>query len=109
MPFEFELPTQHYVPESEREEIRDWVLSISMDQSVDQSLSTRVCSSCRTEIYEGALECHQCKTQSEECFLTGAPILPGERYQPDMLVHPVRRDAWSEFTAKLGDSLYSNS
>jgi len=26
-----------------------------------------------------------------------------------MLVHPVRRDAWSEFTAKLGDSLYSNS
>ena len=109
VPFEFELPTQHYVPESEREEIRDWVLSISMDQSVDQSLSTRVCSSCRTEIYEGALECHQCKTQSEECFLTGAPILPGERYQPDMLVHPVRRDAWSEFTAKLGDSLYSNS
>ena len=77
-----------------------------MDQSVDQSLSMRRCAGCAQEIYEGALECHHCKAQSEECFLTGAPILPGERYQPDSLVYPVRRAAWSEFSAKLGESLY---
>ena len=42
VPFPFDLPTQQYLPhEDDREEIRDWVLTICMDKSVDQQLPAK--------------------------------------------------------------------
>ena len=97
IPFEFQLPDVHFVPEDKREEVRDWVLALSMDQQVDQSLSTRVCHNCKTEIYEAALQCHHCQAVTEACIVDGYPILPGERYQPGSIVWPARRDGWKTY------------
>ncbi|GMH40815.1 hypothetical protein BSKO_08719 [Bryopsis sp. KO-2023] len=64
IPYDFELPEKDYVPEDQREEVRDWVLIISMDQQpVDQTLSTRPCDRCGSDIYEASLVCQNCKAK----------------------------------------------
>ena len=50
---------------------RDWVLAISMDQSVAQELSQRSCTQCGAETYEGAIICHACRKPAETCAITG--------------------------------------
>jgi intraflagellar transport protein 172 len=37
-PSEFPLPRVHWLPEERRDEVRDWVLTISMDRKVEQAL-----------------------------------------------------------------------
>lgn len=50
---------------------RDWVLAISMDQSVAQELSQRSCTQCGVDTYEGAVVCHACRKPAETCAITG--------------------------------------
>ena len=40
IPYDFALPTEQFLDDEAREEVRDWVLQLSMDGSVVQSLST---------------------------------------------------------------------
>ena len=54
--------------------VRDWVLQISMNQQVDQSLDTNSCGKCGESFYVACLTCPNCKTQSDACILTGYPI-----------------------------------
>lgn len=54
--------------------MRDWVLALSMDQQVDQTLSVRNCDKCRTSIYEASLICHKCSNQSPPCIVSGACV-----------------------------------
>merc|ERR1712166_1032891 len=49
-PVDYDLPKQQHLSEERREEVRDWVLALSMDQKVEQALSTRECSSCNSNI-----------------------------------------------------------
>jgi intraflagellar transport protein 172 len=54
--------------------VRNFVLELSMDQSVTQSLSLRTCEFCGTETYEANLSCHQCKNKWEPCAVSGYPV-----------------------------------
>ena len=74
-PFDYALPKQQYLDEDTREEVRDWVLQISMNQQVDQSLTTRKCTKCNADIYVACLTCPSCKNQSDACIITGYPIV----------------------------------
>merc|ERR1712146_216056 len=38
VPYDFPLPSEQCLDEDQREEVRDWVLQLSMDQKVVQSL-----------------------------------------------------------------------
>eukprot|EP01051_Picozoa_sp_SAG22_P028973 SAG22_NODE_10496_length_532_cov_0.487298_1_plen_90_part_10 len=39
VPYDFPLPKEQCLDEDQREEVRDWVLQLSMDQQVVQSLT----------------------------------------------------------------------
>ena len=70
VPFEVDIPKQP-VDESTREEVRDWVLQVSLDHKVNQEVDFRECEKCGTSIYEASLSCYNCNTLSEPCVVTG--------------------------------------
>ena len=102
IPYEFDLPERHFLDEDQREEVRDWVLALSMDQAVEQSLSLRTCAQCGADTYEGNLACHVCKTESEQCAITGYPIPAGERVSnktdPSVVA---RKEDWNTFIGRF--------
>ena len=67
------LPWLQFLDEGKREEIRDWVLAISMDSSVSQSLPMRKCHNCHTEMYQNASSCWKCQKQYPTCIVSGKP------------------------------------
>ncbi|XP_015749496.1 PREDICTED: intraflagellar transport protein 172 homolog [Acropora digitifera] len=40
IPFEVPVPDKQHLPEEKREEVKEWVLAVSMDQKVEQVLPT---------------------------------------------------------------------
>ncbi|KAH6574353.1 hypothetical protein BASA60_001077 [Batrachochytrium salamandrivorans] len=74
VPFDVELPLE-LVDEVKREEVRDWVLQVSLDQKISQDVDKRDCEQCGTSIYEASLECFCCQLKSEACIVTGYPVL----------------------------------
>ena len=82
--------------------MRDWVLALSMDQQVDQSLSLRTsCGHCGAETYAGSLECHECKARSEACIISGWPVGPGERVTCRSCDSPARKDDWNQYIVQF--------
>eukprot|EP00955_Chlamydomonas_euryale_P116459 366417-Chlamydomonas_euryale.AAC.27 len=73
IPFDFTIPQRPYVGEAEKEGVRDYILELSMDQTVEQVLSTRRCEQCGSETYEANLTCHSCKATLEPCSVSGYP------------------------------------
>ncbi|KAJ3338041.1 hypothetical protein HDU93_010039 [Gonapodya sp. JEL0774] len=65
------IPNEIFLSESRREEIRDWVLQVSLDEKVGRELSKRMCESCGASNPEAALKCHACGKCYDECIVTG--------------------------------------
>jgi intraflagellar transport protein 172 len=61
-PHEFRIPDQQWLPDNQREAVRDWVLTISMDQKLEQSLP------------KGALPTPE-EASKSRCIVSGVPIL----------------------------------
>ena len=99
IPYDFHLPSGHFLDEQRREEVRDWVLTVSMDQQVDQSLSLRTCANCGVETYEASLKCHACSSPVEACVVTGYPIPLGEKVSPTG--QPARKEDWNTYILKF--------
>ncbi|GAX77698.1 hypothetical protein CEUSTIGMA_g5141.t1 [Chlamydomonas eustigma] len=74
IPFDFHIPQRAYVTEDQREDVRNFILELSMDQSVEQVLSNRRCDQCGTATYEANLTCHNCKNKLEPCSVSGYPV-----------------------------------
>ena len=75
VPFPFELPEQQYLAEEDdREEIRDWVLTICMDKSVDQQHPTK-------EMALGTMYAGLYATDLPTCVVTGCPVQKWELLQ----------------------------
>ncbi|XP_046877770.1 LOW QUALITY PROTEIN: intraflagellar transport protein 172 homolog [Hypomesus transpacificus] len=70
IPFEVPVPTKLHVTESQREEIRDWVLTVSMDQRVEQVLPRD-----ERATYEASLLAANTGIRSLPCIITGYPVL----------------------------------
>mmetsp|Transcript_90821 Transcript_90821/g.211299 ORF Transcript_90821/g.211299 Transcript_90821/m.211299 type:complete len:571 (-) Transcript_90821:216-1928(-) len=96
-PYDLDLPEEPYVTGTQVEEIRDWVLGWSMDQTVQQKMDLRACDKCRTEIYTAALVCpvQKCKQQYEPCIVTGYPVLKRSRVECSNCKAPANRDDWN--------------
>ncbi len=56
--------------EDKREEVKEWVLAVSMDQRVEQVLPTD-----ERGTYVGALHCSHTQVDSLPCVTTGYPVL----------------------------------
>ncbi|XP_056150499.1 intraflagellar transport protein 172 homolog [Lampris incognitus] len=70
IPFEVPVPTKPYVTDGQREEIRDWVLTVSMDQRVEQVLPRD-----ERNTYEASLLATNTGIRSMPCIITGYPVL----------------------------------
>ena len=102
-PFDYALPKQQYLDEDTREEVRDWVLQISMNQQVDQSLTTRKCTKCNSDIYVACLTCPSCKNQSDACIITGYPIVTqSSKVNCTNCNNAANKRAWNAIVADTG-------
>ncbi|KAI9351150.1 hypothetical protein DFJ73DRAFT_789886 [Zopfochytrium polystomum] len=73
IPFDVELPHEN-MPEQKRDEVRNWVLQVSLDQKIKQEVDRRDCDDCGTSIYDASLVCYNCKAAAQPCVVTGARL-----------------------------------
>eukprot|EP00002_Diphylleia_rotans_P027200 TRINITY_DN5444_c0_g1_i2.p1 TRINITY_DN5444_c0_g1~~TRINITY_DN5444_c0_g1_i2.p1 ORF type:complete len:1218 (+),score=289.45 TRINITY_DN5444_c0_g1_i2:1863-5516(+) len=97
IPYDFAIPEKHAVTDGEREEVRNWILAVSMDQQIEQELSRRPCDQCGTSIYEASLSCHKCKHDYTPCIITGYPVRKATKFQCKSCLKPVNRDDWNTY------------
>ncbi|XP_062822761.1 intraflagellar transport protein 172 homolog isoform X1 [Anolis carolinensis] len=76
IPFEVPLPAKQHVSEEHREEVRDWVLTVSMDQRLEQVLPQD-----ERGTYEASLLAPSTGVRSLPCLVTGTAV-------PSSLLHP---------------------
>ncbi|XP_075772378.1 intraflagellar transport protein 172 homolog [Pelodiscus sinensis] len=91
IPFEVPLPAHQHVAEATREEIRDWVLTMSMDQRLEQVLPRD-----ERDTYEASLVAAGTGVRSLPCLLTGYPVLRSkvEFKRPG---REANKDTWNKF------------
>ncbi|XP_020839464.1 intraflagellar transport protein 172 homolog isoform X1 [Phascolarctos cinereus] len=98
IPFEVPLPAKQHVPEAQREEVRDWVLTVSMDQRLQQVLP-------RDErgAYEASLVAASTGVRALPCLITGYPILRNkiEFKRPGKAAN---KDNWNKFLMAIKTS-----
>ncbi|XP_004710279.2 intraflagellar transport protein 172 homolog [Echinops telfairi] len=98
IPFEVPLPAKQHVPEAQREEVRDWVLTVSMDQRLEQVLP-------RDErgAYEASLVAASTGVRALPCLITGYPILRNkiEFRRPGKAAN---KDNWNKFLMAIKTS-----
>ncbi|KDO34175.1 hypothetical protein SPRG_01418 [Saprolegnia parasitica CBS 223.65] len=103
IPRDFPLPDEQYLPdEAAREEIRDWVLTISMDQQVQEKLPERPCPNCQASIYEGSLHCTECKAKFEPCIITGFPVVAKMTVNCTNCKAIAERESWNKWIKQFG-------
>ncbi|XP_074640366.1 intraflagellar transport protein 172 homolog [Tubulanus polymorphus] len=70
IPFEIPLPEKAHLSESEHEDLKEWVLAVSMDQKVEQILPSD-----ERDTYEASLVASSTGIRSLPCVITGYPVL----------------------------------
>ncbi|NWI06050.1 IF172 protein, partial [Tichodroma muraria] len=97
IPFEVPLPAHQHVPEEQREEVRDWVLTMSMDQQLEQVLPQD-----ERNTYEASLVAAGTGVHSLPCVLTGYPVLRNKiELRPG---REVKKDVWYKFVMAVKTS-----
>lgn len=71
-----------YLPCAAARQVRTYVLEVSIDQAVEQSLGTRTCEHCGADTYEARLGCAGCGARWDACVVSGYPVVQGERVVP---------------------------
>ncbi|XP_067274021.1 intraflagellar transport protein 172 homolog [Pseudorasbora parva] len=91
IPFEVPVPSKLHVTVEKREEIREWVLTVSMDQRVEQVLPKD-----ERGTYEASLVAAGTGIRSLPCVVTGYPVLRNkiEFKRPGMAAN---KDDWNKF------------
>ncbi|KAI8818942.1 uncharacterized protein EV422DRAFT_125936 [Fimicolochytrium jonesii] len=95
IPFDISLPTEN-LSDAKREEVRDWVLQMSLDQKVNQEMDRRDCDTCGTKIYDASLNCYSCHTTWEPCVVTGYPVLRS-KLKCSSCTRPANKEDWNKF------------
>ncbi|EDV25844.1 uncharacterized protein TRIADDRAFT_24195 [Trichoplax adhaerens] len=97
IPVEVPLPEQQHLSEAKREEIKEWVLSVSLDQRVEQELTTD-----SRGVYEATLIDPNTEEVYLPCVITGYPVLQNkiDFKKPGKAAN---KDDWNKFvtSAKL--------
>ncbi|XP_073712376.1 intraflagellar transport protein 172 homolog [Misgurnus anguillicaudatus] len=91
IPFEVPVPSKLHVTVEKREEIREWVLTVSMDQRVEQVLPKD-----ERDTYEASLVAVGTGIRSLPCVITGYPVLRNkiDFKRPGMAAN---KDDWNKF------------
>ncbi|ESP05446.1 hypothetical protein LOTGIDRAFT_228027 [Lottia gigantea] len=91
IPFEIPLPEKPFLSTQQHEEIKEWVLAVSMDQRVAQILPKD-----ERNTYEASLVASDTGIRSLPCIITGYPVLRNkvEFSKPDKVAN---KDDWNKF------------
>lgn len=74
-PFDIPLPENNILNADDRDEIKDWVLQIQMDDSVEIILNMRQCEETGNDVYEASLVNPFTNELYEPCIVSGYPLL----------------------------------
>lgn len=96
-PHEVPLPDKNLIGPDERDNIRDWVLNINMNNTIDKNLSLRNCEQCGNEVYEASLVCAHCRTSNEPCIITGYPLTRSNMISCKFCNKGAIRDYWNDY------------
>lgn len=91
IPFEVPVPAKLFVSDAQREQIRDWVLIVSMDQRLEQVLPRD-----ERNTYEASLIAAGTGLRSVPCVLTGYPVLRN-KIEFSSTGKGANKDDWNKF------------
>lgn len=97
IPQDFPIPERHFLEDKQREEVRDWVIQLSMDQQIERALPTRSCEDCGSSIYVASLVCFVCKMESDMCCVTGYPVASEDRVTCKACKMPANKHNWNVY------------
>ena len=102
IPYDFTLPERQYSTEDQREKVRDWILTVSMDNQVDQEISISTCDKCHTnDMYIAGLQCKKCSQAYDPCIVTGYPVKRSTRVQCRSCHKSANRDDWNAYIGAM--------
>ena len=98
IPFEVPLPAQPHLSDAEHEEVKEWVLAVSMDQKVEQELPTD-----ERNTFEGSLTSASTGSRSLPCVISGYPVIGSNRIEFGREGSVANKEEWNKFvmTAKV--------
>uniref|UniRef100_A0A3P9LP27 Intraflagellar transport 172 n=1 Tax=Oryzias latipes TaxID=8090 RepID=A0A3P9LP27_ORYLA len=91
IPFDVPLPSKVCITEGPLEQIRNWVLTVSVDRQVEQVLPRD-----ERNTFEGSLVAAGSGLRSVPCVLTGYPVL-GNNIQFSALGKAANKEDWNRF------------
>ncbi|VDD80059.1 unnamed protein product [Mesocestoides corti] len=90
IPLEVPIPEEPYATKSEHESVREWILTISMDQKLEQSLPKD-----ERGVYEACLRSPATGVSALPCVVTGYPVLrDGIYFSADKGKHSANLEDW---------------
>ena len=105
-PYDIPLPENNLMSEDEREEIRDWVLQIQMDDEVETTLSMRQCEETGNDIYEANLFNPYTNEIYEPCIVSGYPLLKSNMMTCTYSNKGAIREFWNIYVNEAAKSPY---
>jgi len=98
-PMEFGLPKNHWLDEDRREEIRDWVLALSMDRQVEQVLNTIPCDNGMGKMYEASL-LGPGDASYPPCVASGYPVFPAAQVRCTSCNSFAQKSSWNALVGR---------
>lgn len=99
-PFDVPLPEKNLLGEDEREEIRDWILQIQMDDSIETTLNMRQCEQTGNDIYEASLINPYTNDLYDPCIVSGYPLLRSNMITCKFCNKGAIREFWNEYVTE---------
>ena len=99
-PFDIPLPENNIMSEDDREEIRDWVLQIQMDDNVETTLNMRQDEEYGNDVYEACLFNPNKGEQYDPCIVTGYPLLRSNMITCKFCNKGAVREYWNEYVTE---------
>ncbi len=96
-PYDIPLPEGNLTNDDQREEIRDWVLTIQMDDNVQKTLSKRRDDESGQDIYEAALFSPFSNASWQPCIISGYPLLREHMITCKFCGKGAIREYWNEY------------
>ena len=93
IPFEVPLPSQPFYPENVIEDVKNWILQISMDSTVEQFLPSDQFRD--GNVYEASI-INADSTKCLPCLITGYPVIQHKMLEFKPQKYAVNKDDWNK-------------